>query len=212
MNVANSHPRWELHPCCCANVTMASLILTLNRPQARNSLSESLLGESAPLLRKLPPTAASAPSLLAGNGPAFCAGHDLKELTARRSDADRGRRLFRQIYDGVQRDDAADRQSAAAGDRRRARRRQRRRMPTGRQLRSRGRIHGRQIRHAWRRYRAVLLDADGGVVAQCRAQTCDGNAAHRRDGIGRGCGADWLDQSRRSSRARNASGAFALAK
>ena len=35
--------------------------------------------------------------VLAANGPAFCAGHDLKELTARRSDADGGRAYFRQI-------------------------------------------------------------------------------------------------------------------
>ena len=35
--------------------------------------------------------------MLAANGPAFCAGHDLKELTARRSDADRGRAYFTTI-------------------------------------------------------------------------------------------------------------------
>ena len=35
--------------------------------------------------------------VLAANGPAFCAGHDLKELTARRSDADGGRAYFRHI-------------------------------------------------------------------------------------------------------------------
>jgi enoyl-CoA hydratase/carnithine racemase len=35
--------------------------------------------------------------VLAANGPAFCAGHDLKELTARRSDADGGRNYFRHI-------------------------------------------------------------------------------------------------------------------
>src|SRR5947208_7713581 len=35
--------------------------------------------------------------VLAANGPAFCAGHDLKELTARRTDADRGRAYFAEI-------------------------------------------------------------------------------------------------------------------
>ena len=35
--------------------------------------------------------------VIAANGPAFCAGHDMKELTARRSDADRGRAYFEQI-------------------------------------------------------------------------------------------------------------------
>ncbi len=32
--------------------------------------------------------------VLAANGPAFCAGHDLKELTAHRTDADRRPRLL----------------------------------------------------------------------------------------------------------------------
>ena len=35
--------------------------------------------------------------ILAANGPAFCAGHDLKELSGRRSDADGGRAYFRHI-------------------------------------------------------------------------------------------------------------------
>ena len=35
--------------------------------------------------------------VIAANGPAFSAGHDMKELTARRSDADRGRAYFAQI-------------------------------------------------------------------------------------------------------------------
>ena len=35
--------------------------------------------------------------VLAANGPAFCAGHDLKELNARRSDSDRGRAYFKLI-------------------------------------------------------------------------------------------------------------------
>jgi enoyl-CoA hydratase/carnithine racemase len=33
--------------------------------------------------------------VIAANGPAFCAGHDLKELTSRRSDHDGGRAYFR---------------------------------------------------------------------------------------------------------------------
>ena len=35
--------------------------------------------------------------VIAANGPAFSAGHDMKELTARRSDADRGRGYFAEI-------------------------------------------------------------------------------------------------------------------
>ena len=35
--------------------------------------------------------------ILGAEGPAFCAGHDLKELTARRADPDRGRAYFQKI-------------------------------------------------------------------------------------------------------------------
>ena len=35
--------------------------------------------------------------ILAANGPVFCAGHDLKEMTARRADADNGRAYFTDI-------------------------------------------------------------------------------------------------------------------
>jgi enoyl-CoA hydratase/carnithine racemase len=35
--------------------------------------------------------------VLAANGPGFCAGHDLKELTSRRTDADGGRAYFQHI-------------------------------------------------------------------------------------------------------------------
>jgi enoyl-CoA hydratase/carnithine racemase len=37
--------------------------------------------------------------VLAASGSVFCAGHDLKELTAHRSAADRGREHFRQVMD-----------------------------------------------------------------------------------------------------------------
>ena len=118
--------------------------------------------------------------VIAANGPAFSAGHDLKELNARRSDADRGRAYFKHIMEHVQRDDAADRHAAAAGDRRGPGHRDGGRLPAGGELRSRGRLARREIRHARRQYRPVLLDADGGAVAQRPAQARDGNAAHRR--------------------------------
>jgi enoyl-CoA hydratase/carnithine racemase len=73
------------------------VILTLNRPQARNSLSESLLRA----LRAAFVDIASAPSvravLVTGVPPSFCAGHDLKEVTAHRADADGGRAYFEHI-------------------------------------------------------------------------------------------------------------------
>ncbi len=72
-------------------------ILALNRPQARNSLSESLLDALSAAFSEIAADRWIRAVVLAANGPAFCAGHDLKELTARRSDADRGRNYFRHI-------------------------------------------------------------------------------------------------------------------
>jgi enoyl-CoA hydratase/carnithine racemase len=69
-------------------------VLTLNRPQARNSLSEALIGELHAALRDIHDDAGVRAVVLAANGPAFSAGHDMKELTARRADADRGRAYF----------------------------------------------------------------------------------------------------------------------
>ncbi|KWV46955.1 enoyl-CoA hydratase [Bradyrhizobium macuxiense] len=72
-------------------------VLTLNRPAARNSLSEGLIGELHAALNDIGSDKAIRGVVIAANGPAFSAGHDLKELTARRSDADRGRAYFAEL-------------------------------------------------------------------------------------------------------------------
>ena len=72
-------------------------ILTLNRPQARNSLSEAMLQALGNALTAIGSDRAVRVVVLAANGAAFSAGHDLKELNARRSDQDRGRSYFKQI-------------------------------------------------------------------------------------------------------------------
>jgi enoyl-CoA hydratase/carnithine racemase len=72
-------------------------ILVLNRPQARNSLSAALLDALSAAFGEIAGDKSIRAVVLAANGPAFCAGHDLKELTARRSDADGGRNYFRHI-------------------------------------------------------------------------------------------------------------------
>lgn len=72
-------------------------ILTLNRPQARNSLSEALLnalGEALDTVGQSPDIYAV---ILRAEGTVFSAGHDLKELSAHRSDADCGRAYFEKI-------------------------------------------------------------------------------------------------------------------
>jgi enoyl-CoA hydratase/carnithine racemase len=72
-------------------------VLTLNRPAARNSLSEGLIAELHAALKDISGDAAVRAVVIAANGPAFSAGHDIKELTARRTDADRGRAYFAEI-------------------------------------------------------------------------------------------------------------------
>ena len=72
-------------------------VLTLNRPAARNSLSEALLIAMAAELTAIAADASVRGVVITANGPAFSAGHDLKELSARRSDPDRGRSYFAHI-------------------------------------------------------------------------------------------------------------------
>ncbi|SHL92755.1 short chain enoyl-CoA hydratase [Bradyrhizobium lablabi] len=72
-------------------------VLTLNRPHARNSLSEELIAELHASLKEIHDDSSVRAVVIAANGPAFSAGHDMKELTARRTDADRGRAYFSQI-------------------------------------------------------------------------------------------------------------------
>src|SRR3978361_230250 len=72
-------------------------VLTLNRPAARNSLSEAMIAELHAALNELGDDAKVRAVVIAANGPAFSAGHDMKELTTRRADADRGRAYFAQI-------------------------------------------------------------------------------------------------------------------
>ena len=72
-------------------------VLTLNRPDARNSLSEGLIAALTAALREIQEDTSVRALVIAANGRAFSAGHDVKELSARRSDADRGRAYFAEI-------------------------------------------------------------------------------------------------------------------
>ena len=72
-------------------------VLTLNRPAARNSLSEAMIGQLHASFNAIAEDKRIRAAVIAANGPAFSAGHDMKELTARRSDPDRGRAFFSEI-------------------------------------------------------------------------------------------------------------------
>ncbi len=72
-------------------------ILTLNRPQARISLSVDMLEALGDALTAIAHERTVRAVVVAANGPAFSAGHDLKELNQHRSDDDRGRAYFKHI-------------------------------------------------------------------------------------------------------------------
>lgn len=67
--------------------------ITMNRPEKRNALSEAHMGELIDALRGLGGDAATRAVILAANGPAFCAGHDLRELV------DRDLTAYRRVFD-----------------------------------------------------------------------------------------------------------------
>ncbi len=67
------------------------LILTLARPETRNSLSQAMIEALQGAIYAAAQDAAVRVLVIAAKGNAFCAGHDLKELTAHRADADGGR-------------------------------------------------------------------------------------------------------------------------
>jgi len=74
------------------------LRLTLNRPQERNALSSDLLAALLEALEQAEANDAVRAVVIAANGPGFCAGHDLREITAHRSDPDGGRRFYEELF------------------------------------------------------------------------------------------------------------------
>ncbi|HEY6995940.1 MAG TPA: enoyl-CoA hydratase [Xanthobacteraceae bacterium] len=75
----------------------AVAMLTLNRPRTRNTLTEAMLAALGDALTAIAKDRSVRAVVLTAKGPAFSGGHDLKELTARRSDPDHGRGYFRHI-------------------------------------------------------------------------------------------------------------------
>ncbi|HQF30127.1 MAG TPA: enoyl-CoA hydratase [Hyphomicrobiales bacterium] len=71
--------------------------LTLNNAARRNSLSEAMMAALKAALQAAAADADVRVVIIAAAGPVFSAGHDLKELTSRRGDGDRGRAYFDKI-------------------------------------------------------------------------------------------------------------------
>ncbi len=67
-------------------------LITMNRPERRNALSEAHMAELIGAFRDIGARGEDRVVILAGRGPAFCAGHDLREMIGR--DIVAYRRLF----------------------------------------------------------------------------------------------------------------------
>jgi len=67
------------------------LVLTLARPEARNSLSQAMLAALQSAIDEASLDSGVRVVVISGKGPAFCAGHDLRELDSHRTDSDAGR-------------------------------------------------------------------------------------------------------------------------
>lgn len=64
--------------------------VVLNRPESRNALSSAMLQALTQTLAGIAADTNVRAVVLAANGPGFCSGHDLREITERRKDADGG--------------------------------------------------------------------------------------------------------------------------
>jgi enoyl-CoA hydratase/carnithine racemase len=69
-------------------------VITFNRPATRNTLSEEVIAALHAALDEIAADTEIRGLVIASQGPAFSSGHDLKQLTSHRSDADGGRAYF----------------------------------------------------------------------------------------------------------------------
>ncbi|MDM8525994.1 enoyl-CoA hydratase [Desulfococcaceae bacterium HSG8] len=76
--------------------------LTLNRPEQRNALSLELMYEMQERLDLIANDRDIRVVVIRGNGPAFCAGHNLKEMTGENCDIHHLRRIFSVCSDMMQ--------------------------------------------------------------------------------------------------------------
>jgi hypothetical protein len=120
--------------------------LTLNAPEKLNALSDAMLAALQDQLDQLAGDNSIRVVTIAGAGKAFCAGHDLKEMTAGRQAPDGGRAYFAGLFDRCA-----------------ARHCHRRRLSIGGKLRHGRRRPWHPLWCQWRQYRVVLLDPDGGA-------------------------------------------------
>ena len=72
--------------------------LTLNDAKKRNALSEEMMAKVKSSLSDATGNKSIRVIIIAGNGPAFCSGHDLKQMTAGRDNDDQGLTYFKKVF------------------------------------------------------------------------------------------------------------------
>jgi len=72
--------------------------LTLNAPDRLNALSDAMLAALSETLDDIASDPDVRVVILAGNGRAFCAGHDLKEMQGKRANSDKGAAAIRDLF------------------------------------------------------------------------------------------------------------------
>lgn len=81
-----------------SSVDAGILRLTLNDPTTRNSLSEAMMAALSDELAAAALNTGIRVIVLAASGPVYSSGHNLKEISARRSDSDKGAGYFSTLF------------------------------------------------------------------------------------------------------------------
>ena len=79
--------------------TGAVVHLHMNAPERLNALSDEMLAALQNAFDELRETSSVRAVVLSGAGKAFCAGHDLKQMTAGRQKEDAGKAYFKDLFD-----------------------------------------------------------------------------------------------------------------
>lgn len=87
-------PTIEIPPPFTERITAGVMTLTLNHAGSRNALSVAMMSALHDAITRAAANDDIRAIVLAAEGRAFCAGHDLKELTAHRGDDDGGRGFY----------------------------------------------------------------------------------------------------------------------
>ncbi|UWQ05908.1 enoyl-CoA hydratase [Aliiroseovarius crassostreae] len=85
-------------PILIRNDAASVATVTLNTPGTLNALSDEMLAALSEELERIGADPTIRAVILAGNGKAFCAGHNLKQMTAARASKDGGKAYFQDLF------------------------------------------------------------------------------------------------------------------